>query len=244
MANRDLFSSVDYQRQRNGEKSGSWLMSRLFLQGLAALVMFCGVVYLYEQESDLGDGVRYVVALARTEQQEALAVNGLADFWQDLTNAEEKQKSVQENVTTPTAALQDSGEYQPSAEYLAEAKLDENGDPVLILPASGLMQSAFGELDAQGLPVSGLEIFCQQEQTVKAAAIGEVTEVVAGERVTLKHSGGMETVYSGALTAEVAVGDVVNQGENLGRISEGVLLFRVLVEGEPQDPLAYVLGPQ
>lgn len=251
MANRDLFSGGDYQRQTSGEKSGSWLMSRLFLQGLVALVMFAGVVYLYEQESELGDGVRYVVALARTEQQEALAVSGLADFWQALTAEDEHtpdknaigegEKSGGE--VSEQVVVQDA-DYQPDSEYLAQAKLGEDGEPILILPASGLMQSAFGELDEGGLPISGLEIFCQQEQSVKAAAIGEVVEVVQGEKIVLKHSGGMETVYGGAVSGDVGKGDVVNQGEVIGRVGEGVLLFQVLVEGEPQDPLAYVLGPQ
>lgn len=257
MANRDLFSGGDYQRQMNGEKSGSWLMSRLFLQGLVALVMFCGVVYLYEQESELGEGVRYVVALARNEQQEALAVSGLGDFWQALTSGDLPGRdkaddtadggntvNVAQGATAPVAAQAGSVDYQPGTEYLGQAKLDEDGEPILILPASGLMQSAFGELDEGGLPISGLEIFCQQEQAVKAAAIGEVTEVVDGERIVLKHSGDMETVYGGALTADVAVGDVVSQGEAVGRLGEGVLLFQVLVEGEPQNPLEYVLGPQ
>lgn len=270
MANRDLFAGGDYQRPKGAPRPVT-LAGRMMLQGLAALLLFAGVVYLYDQESSLGEGVRYVVALATSEQQEAMAVNGLGDLWRNFkTPAEDKpagtesdnngddtndntddkqgdnnaQDNKAENLPADSTVLPSTTEYHPDEDYLAASKLNDEGEPILVLPASGLMQSAFGELSEDGLPVGGLEIFCQQEQAVKAAAIGEVTEVSPGKQITLKHSGGMETVYSGDIAAEVKKGDVLRQGEVIGRITEGVLLFRVLVEGEPQDPLLYVAGPK
>ncbi len=71
-------------------------------------------------------------------------------------------------------------DYQPNADYLQAAPGNAAGNLVMILPASGLMQSAFGDIDEQGLSVDGLKIFCQNQQEVKAAAIGEVIEVVSG----------------------------------------------------------------
>lgn len=264
MANRDLFAGGDYQRPRRDERPGGWL-GRLLAQGLAALVLFAGVVYLYDQESALGEGVRYVVALATTEQQEAMAVNGLMDFWHELTAGDDGQTGndnepaddgqtangegqTDENNDNDNAAdssvLPTTTDYHPGEELLTATPLTDSGEPVLILPASGLMQSAFGDLDESGLPVSGLEIFCQQEQTIKAAAIGEVKEVIPGQSITLTHSGDMETVYAGDISAEVKEGDVLRQGEVIGRLTDGVLLFQVMLEGEPQDPLLYVLGPE
>lgn len=257
MANRDLFTGADYKPPGRTDGHGRWL-GRLFMQGLAALALFGGVVYLYEQEGALAEGVRYVVALASADRQEAMAVNGLADFWRDLTadastpvdnptpKADEENAEVPvEGAAAPAdAALPLAADYQPDADYTASSVLRDDGEPVLVLPVSGLMQSAFGELNDNGLPVTGLEIFCQQEQAVKAAAIGEVTNVQPGKQITLKHSGGIETVYSGKLAAEVTRGDILRQGDVIGRISEGVLLFQVLLEGEPQDPLLYVLGPE
>lgn len=244
MANRDLFYG-DYQRQE--ERRGSALMSRLVLQGLVAMLFFAGVVALYDQEGRLGEGVRYVVALARADQQEVLAVNSLADVdWARLVdnlagNATDVPDvdDVTDVPDVPTAA----GDFVPGADYVDEAAKNVAGEAVLVLPTSGLLQAAFGDVGDDGLVVSGLEIFCQQEQAVKAVAIGKVQEAAAG-RLVIEHAGGLETVYAGALTTEVTVGDVVQQGQVVGHLPEGVLTFQVLVEGEPVDPLNYVLGPE
>ncbi len=241
MANRDLFSGADMGRRRAEEGRGT-LSGRLFWQGLAALLLFMGVVCLYEQESALGEGVRYVVALAQVDGQESLAVNGLADLWRETLAG--LRLPLDEAGEQPVSGSIEPGDYQPGEDYLAAAALSEDGAPVLILPASGLMQGAFGEVTEQGLPLLGVQIYCQGEQEVKAAAIGEVVEVVPGERVRLKHTGGVETSYSGALTASVQVGDVLRQGQTLGRIDEDVLFFQVLVDGQPQDPFLYVKGPE
>lgn len=230
MANRDLFGG-DYQRAE--ERRGGAMFSRLVLQGLVAAVMFGGVVALYEQEGRLGEGVRYVVALARADQQDVLAVNSLADVdWQGL-------------VANLAGDEPDEPNLAASADVTDDVALSagEQGDTVLVLPASGLMQAAFGDLGADGLAVDGLEIYCQQEQTVKAAAAGRVVEVLAGS-IRLEHAAGLETVYAGALEPDVAAGDEVQQGQVIGRLPEGVLTFKLLVEGEPVDPLGYVLGPE
>lgn len=250
MANRDLFSGVDTNRRRAEEAHGTgWLSRRLFWQGVAALLLFAGVVCLYEQESALGEGVRYVVALAQADEQETMAVNGLADLWRETVAA---AKLPQQNEPNPSQAengtedepLNVDSDYQPGEDYLAAAVLNDEGAPVLILPASGLMEGAFGEVTDQGLPLLGLQILCQGEQEVKAAAIGKVTEVVTGERVTVSHTGGVETCYTGALTTEVEVGDVLRQGEAIGRITDSTLFFQVLVDGQPQDPFLFVKGPE
>lgn len=253
MANRDLFGGADAGRNKfrgAEEKSGGGRLSRrLFRQGLAALLLFAGVVCLYDQESALGEGVRYVVALAQADGQESMAVNGLADLWQETLQAAGQPQQDQADgqaADEPAANAADilSGDYRPGEDYLAAAALDDDGAPVLILPASGLMQGAFGEVTQDGLPLLGLQIFCQGEQEVKAAAIGEVTEVATGERVTLSHTGGVETCYTGAITTEVKVGDVLRQGESIGRITDEVLFFQVMVDGQPQDPFLFVKGPE
>lgn len=267
MANRDLFYG-DYQRQQGTPKQGSAFFSRLFLQGMVAVLLFAGVVCLYEEEGKLGEGVRYVVALARADQQEVLAVSSLAEVdWQGLVEnvtgttigegdkkpaddevANNNEDNIEGNEGNNETNLGAASDYQPGTEYLQQNVKATDGEPVLVLPASGLMQSAFGDLQEDGLAVSGVEIFCQQEQSVKAAAIGEVVQIESGKtesgKIVLKHSGGMETAYSGNLTADVAVGDVVQQGAVIGHMQEGVLLFQVLQEGEPVDPLLYVLGPE
>ncbi len=261
MANRDLFRGIDaYDSQRRRESMAKSplqvLGRRLMVQAAAALLLFCGIVYLYEQESALGEGVRYIVALASADEQEIMAVGSFADLWQDLRGRAEQlqagappdsdKSNEPEGTVLPTSSMlgDDPASYQPGEEYLAAAQLDESGNLVMILPASGLMQSAFGDIDEQGLTVSGLKIFCQNKQEVKAAAIGEVVEVVAGERIVLRHRDGLESCYQGAIEPAVEVGETLRQGQLLGQITESTLLFQVRREDTPLDPFLFVKGPE
>lgn len=261
MANRDLFKGIDaYDSQRRFEplsKSPLQILGqRLIFQAAVALVLFCGIVYLYEQESALGEGVRYIVALASADEQEVMAVGSFADFWQELSGrAEQLQAGVLPDAEKteepgddilPTLSLfgDDVADYQPGEEYLAAAQTDDSGNLVMILPASGLMLSAFGDVDEQGLTVAGLKIFCQNKQEVKAAAIGEVVEVVAGEKIVLRHRDGVESCYQGAIEPAVQVGETLRQGQLLGNITESTLFFQVLRDAKPLDPFLFVKGPE
>ena len=261
MANRDLFRGIDaYDSQRRREplsKSPLQVLGRrLMVQAAAALLLFCGIVYLYEQESAIGEGVRYIVALASADEQEVMAVGSFADLWQDLRGRAEQlqadvssdtdKKDEPDDMVLPTLSTldEDPTNYQPGEEYLAAAQLDESGNLVMILPASGLMQSAFGDIDEQGLTVSGLKIFCQNQQDVKAAAIGEVVEVVAGEKIVLQHRDGVESCYQGAIEPVVQVGETLRQGQLLGHITESTLFFQVVREETPLDPFLFVKGPE
>ena len=256
MANRDLFTGGDYPPRRTETRTAGGWLRRLVWQGLAALLLFGGVVWGYEQETELGEGVRYVVALARQDNQQAMAVNGLLDIWQEIKQPTGEDKVADVNDVGGDEIVGDDeivGGYeivgevigeQPDEAYLAAAVVDDEGLPVLILPTSGLMQGAFGEVTADGLPLLGVQIFCQKEQPIKAAAIGEVTEVIDGERVVLQHTAGLETVYVGEIEVEAAVGDVLRQGEVVGRITDGMLYFQVLQDGEPYDPFLFVKGPK
>ena len=261
MANRDLFRGIDaYDSQRRREplsKSPLQVLGRrLMVQAAAALLLFCGIVYLYEQESAIGERVRYIVALASADEQEVMAVGSFADLWQDLRGRAEQlqadvssdtdKKDEPDDMVLPTLSTldEDPTNYQPGEEYLAAAQLDESGNLVMILPASGLMQSAFGDIDEQGLTVSGLKIFCQNQQEVKAAAIGEVVEVVAGEKIVLQHRDGVESCYQGAIEPVVQVGETLRQGQLLGHITESTLFFQVVREETPLDPFLFVKGPE
>ena len=241
MANRDLFRGIDaYDSQRRREplsKSPLQVLGRrLMVQAAAALLLFCGIVYLYEQE--------------------VMAVGSFADLWQDLRGRAEQlqadvssdtdKKDEPDDMVLPTLSTldEDPTNYQPGEEYLAAAQLDESGNLVMILPASGLMQSAFGDIDEQGLTVSGLKIFCQNQQEVKAAAIGEVVEVVAGEKIVLQHRDGVESCYQGAIEPVVQVGETLRQGQLLGHITESTLFFQVVREETPLDPFLFVKGPE
>ena len=183
-------------------------------------------------------------------------MGSFADLWQDLRGRAEQlqadvssdtdKKDESDDMVLPTLSTldEDPTNYQPGEEYLAAAQLDESGNLVMILPASGLMQSAFGDIDEQGLTVSGLKIFCQNQQEVKAAAIGEVVEVVAGEKIVLQHRDGVESCYQGAIEPVVQVGETLRQGQLLGHITESTLFFQVVREETPLDPFLFVKGPE
>lgn len=254
MANRDLFRDLDaYNARRGGSDAGHGrtllqvLGRRLLAQAFVALLLFCGIVYLYEQESALGDGVRYIVALATADEQEIMAVNSFSDIWQDLLakaeGMDDGQAEADDQNQLPTAETA-AAEYQPDAAYLQNAASNAAGNLVMILPASGLMQSAFGDIDEQGLSVEGLKIFCQNQQEVKAAAIGEVVEVVSGEKIVLRHRDGVETCYQGAIEPAVEIGETLRQGQLLGRITESTLFFQVRRDEQPLDPFLFVKGPE
>jgi murein DD-endopeptidase MepM/ murein hydrolase activator NlpD len=71
-----------------------------------------------------------------------------------------------------------------------------------------------------------------------------VSEVTVGERIVLKHTDGMETCYIGNVEPKVRKGDILQQGQVIGTITDSSLLFQVLREGEPVDPFLYVKGPE
>lgn len=267
MANRDLFiRERDSENWPKREVSGvSRVFGRIFWQGFLAFAIFCGIVAVYEQESALGEGVRYVVALAAADQQEVLAVGSFSDLIgkmvTEVGGAGEISAVNGDNVGSNgsngngSGLSDESGGVKSGLESGVESGSGSGsdriagvvaveGEPVLILPTSGMMEAAFGDVGADGIRVNGLKIYCQGEQQVRAAAAGRVTEVLAGESVLLEHSGGIESCYLGEITPAVAVGDEVRQGEAIGSVEEGELLFQVLCEGEAVDPFLYLLGPE
>lgn len=250
MANRDLFRGADYERRRAARGAhGAWrgLWRRLIMQAAAALLLFGCVVCLYEQESELGDGVRYIVALARADEQELMEVGSFSEVWRGLLDRVTAGEAAGEQDKVPDEALEVSRPVDLSgapADYLSSAALNGDGNLVMILPASGLMQGAFGDVDEQGLQVGGLKIYCQSRQEVKAAAAGMVSAAADGERVVLSHRDGVETCYIGEIEPAVEVGQTLRQGELLGYVQEGSLTFQVLQEGDAVDPFLYVKGPQ
>jgi murein DD-endopeptidase MepM/ murein hydrolase activator NlpD len=70
-----------------------------------------------------------------------------------------------------------------------------------------------------------------------------------GTLVVVSHGGGVSTAYAHMSTLSVSEGDVVDQGQQVGRIgNEGNstgphLHFEVRVDGDPVDPLDYVSPP-
>ncbi len=103
----------------------------------------------------------------------------------------------------------------------------------------------------------GVDVIADAGAVVRAAADGTVESIESddlyGTTVTIKHSGGIKTVYSNlAETPTVNVGDTVKAGDIIGSVGESALCeigqpthlhLAMSLDGESVDPLTY-LPPQ
>jgi len=124
------------------------------------------------------------------------------------------------------------------------------GMPHFILPVAGRPSSGYGlrEDPIHGGMVShpGFDIAAASGSEVSAAARGTVVHAgpagTYGNLVTLRHDSGFETRYAHLSAVEVNVGDVVEPGQNLGKVgttghSTGPHLhFEVRHDGAAIDP--------
>ena len=95
----------------------------------------------------------------------------------------------------------------------------------------------------------GIDIPAPAGTPVLAAADGTVAETgfdaERGNYLVLDHGGGLQTVYGQCREILVQAGDAVSAGEqaavlgNTGMSTGAHLHFQVLLDGEPQNPLAY-----
>ena len=100
----------------------------------------------------------------------------------------------------------------------------------------------------------GLDLRAPYGTSVFAPAAGEVSEVghegAYGLTVHVRHGYGFETVYCHLSSARVKAGDTVKRGDILGavgtsgRSTGSHLHYEVHVDGNPRDPLAYILTPR
>lgn len=149
---------------------------------------------------------------------------------------------------------------QPAGEPALQSgsQPDTEAEPVFSWPLAGRPRvvMAFGAVDGSlgDFRLSdSLALEATPGQPVVAAAAGTVTVVeehpVDGFVVVVDHGGGRQSRYAGLAEASVAEGQAVAAGERLGRIGLPAplrrawgphLLFALLVDDEPVDPLAYL----
>lgn len=121
---------------------------------------------------------------------------------------------------------------------------------LMILPAAGEITSPFGEredpITHQQAKHEGIDIAGKEGDPIKAALDGTVEKVeestTLGRSITIKHSGGIETVYGHCSEIIVKQDQQVKQGEKIAKIgntgeSTGYHLhFEVLKDGKQIDP--------
>ena len=123
-----------------------------------------------------------------------------------------------------------------------------SGRPRVVM-AFGAVDGSLGDYRLS----DGVALEATAGQPVTAAAAGTVALVeehpVDGIAVVLDHGGGKRSRYAGLAEAAVTEGQAVAAGERIGRIGlptplrSGLgphLLFSLLVDEEPVDPLAYL----
>lgn len=248
MANRDLFQpkneNYSYKPQNH---QNSNLGKGFIAQMLMATCIFSAMVYLYDNEGTLGNGVRYVVAMAQVQDQNLNTENLMAvgNFFNSSAETDsietdiiiEETTNINAENETETDLGAGSIEVLPSWADVSTESL------TLILPATGMMSANYGD-DIDGIASDHLEIYCQGTQTVKSAAIATVIEIHEGEKVVLEHQDNVKTVYSGDLNISVQLGDTIRQGETIATITENTLSFKVLENGLAVNPFLFLSQPE
>ncbi len=140
-----------------------------------------------------------------------------------------------------------------------EAKLDERlrwiSSTPAITPVKGILTSGFGYRSdplTHGRGVhQGVDIAAAPGQPVRASADGVVMQAGEigglGQAVFIAHGFGITTRYGHMSRIDVRPGQRVKRGDVIGRVgntgrSTGYHLhYEVRVDGEPVNPLAYIL---
>ncbi len=118
-----------------------------------------------------------------------------------------------------------------------------------MMPSSGKFSSPFGP--RWGRMHTGIDIAAKTGTPIYASDNGIVTEARYknngyGNLIVVDHGNGFVTYYAHCSAIDVKVGDIVAQGDLIGKIgstgrSTGAHLhFEVRVDGEPRDPMKYI----
>jgi murein DD-endopeptidase MepM/ murein hydrolase activator NlpD len=151
--------------------------------------------------------------------------------------------------TTSAAAVSDSRQVAPVPQAPAGS-----ADGGLSLEMAGRVSSAYGwrndPLKGQTKFHGGIDLAARYGTEVPAAASGTVVTAEAqggyGLTVVLRHADGIETRYAHLASLDVKAGDVVSQGQHVGRVgstgrSTGPHLhFEVTQAGRRVDPEQFV----
>ena len=122
--------------------------------------------------------------------------------------------------------------------------------PSPIWPAPGPITSPFGGrrhhpgIDIDG--VTGDPVVAAEASTVLLAGAAPAGYSGYGSVVMIDHGDGISTLYAHLSRVDVAIGQTVQQGQQIGAIgATGMatgdhLHFEVRVDNKPQDPMAYL----
>jgi len=131
-------------------------------------------------------------------------------------------------------------------------------DPLLYMsaPVNGKIVSSFGWKTTAGskqeVMQEGIEFEDAIGTSIRASAAGKVKSIgesaQQGKVLILEHSQELDTVYGSLGEIVVSQGDIVSQGQIIGRLgkkgtnSKGVLYFEVREKGKAIDPMTRLKG--
>jgi murein DD-endopeptidase MepM/ murein hydrolase activator NlpD len=181
-----------------------------------------------------------------------LAVFGLAAFRATAAGSGHELKPPQEPTIDAAAAL-------PVVPIEASYPVDREGEPdvsrsdgapSLVWPAPGKITSPFGDgrshpgIDIDG--VTGDPVVAAGTGTVMMAGAAPANYSGYGNVVMIDHGGGIATLYAHLSRVDVAMGQAVQQGQQVGAIgATGIatgdhLHFEVRVANKPVDPMPWL----
>ena len=234
----------DYGRGDGYYKGRNWHgRGRLFRQCAFAVLFFCAVAGLIDNDGPLGEAARYVAGPGLAAESSWLKQDG------GLLAAEAKPGAAvsgDENGTANQAAPENATDGAAPNTAADEAAPDNaaQATPQFTAPASGVLVSdlaaAATDENQRGILIQGSE-----GQRVRAAAAGTVQELRSENglyRLEIAHSGGFTSVYQGLSQIDVALGDQLALGDPVGACAGGRLTFSLLQQGQAVDPLEYLFN--
>ncbi len=203
---------------------------------------------LVAQRSQL-DAQRSELALLETQRR--TEARNLAD---DARREEDKAIALVEDardITQLIGRIEDSAGLREELAALAGPKLQANNDGqakaqnagkrVYLMPVDGQVVTGFGEVSTSGISARGVTLQVQERAQISAPAKGRIAFAGVyrgfGQIVIIEHGDGWTSLLTGLRTIAVNVDDNVTQGAVIGRAVGGneAVLLELRRKGKPVD---------
>lgn len=228
------YSEDNFYKRPGRTHSGKYsfpdfLNKRWFWQTGVALVLFIAMIGLFQMEGPamqvVQDNIRYVLVAPESDLSPVLEAMARTGLWLDPFDNQVMQQG--------------------------KAKTALKKEELLAIPVSGKAIRGFGHqpspIDKTQVFHSGIDILAEQGVAVRATLGGKVLRVEQdsnmGRVVELQHEHGLTSLYGNLKEVLVEAGQVVKQGEILGKAGgnakshPNTIHFEVRENGIPIDPL-------
>ncbi len=190
----------------------------ILAQAMAALILLIAIITMLGQENDGENWLGYVVS------QSLATENSWTNFGYQL-NPEQAQPPNNQPASVPAAAAPGNIEF--------------------VAPASGVVirdiaAALNGQNTQQAIIIQGLA-----NQQIKAVAAGQISSISQGENgytIEVSHNEGFSSLYQGISQTDLASGQALNSGDNLGISESGEILFALYLNQDEVDPLYYLFS--